>query len=73
MLQLIFPAFTAHLGNTDSWRIINDQFGIPYDSGSFDEFRPVSIRQITGTKCLCIYTGFQGEQSVYQLLLRHFQ
>ena len=53
MLQLIFTAFTAHLGNTDSWRIINDQFGIPYDSGSFDEFRPVSIRQITGTKCLC--------------------
>ena len=73
MLQLIFTAFTAHLGNTDSRRIINDQFGIPYDSGSFDEFRPVSIRQITGTKCLCIYTGFQGEQSVYQLLLRHFQ
>ena len=73
MLQFEFPALAAELGNGDTRSIIDDQIRFSDNSGSFNELRPVFIRQISGSECLGIHLGFQGEQTVYQLFFGHLK
>ena len=73
MLELVLSALASKFGNTDTRRVIDDELGITDNSGTFDQFFPVCIGEITGTECLCIDARFEGEQTVNELFFRHLE
>ena len=73
MLQLVFAALAAQFHDGDTGGVVDDEVGLSDHTGAFDQFCPVLVGEISGTDGLRIDAGFEGEQSIDELLFRHFQ